>query len=215
MKNFFDYKAWVLDFDGTLFYQLPMRIFMAAWLGLYYLPRPNRWKEIFMLREYRRLREKLFAAESKNSHQLQLEKLSQRYNMSVQKILSIMQDWMTEKPKFLIKIFQRKKLIAAINSAKLRGITIVIYSDNPVSEKIKALDFTPDYAFWSDDDLIKCMKPNAAGLKNIVKLLNLNREEILYIGDRDDRDGLCAKNAGVDYCDVKKFVKILEADYNI
>ena len=126
-----------------------------------------------------------------------------------------MQDWMTEKPKFLIKTFQRKKLIAAINSAKLRGIKIVIYSDNPVSEKIKALDFTPDYAFWSDDDLIKCMKPNAAGLKNIIKLLKLNREEILYIGDRDDRDGLCAKNAGVYYCDVKKFVKILEADYNI
>ena len=215
MKNFFDYKAWVLDFDGTLFYQLPMRIFMAAWLGMYYLPRPNRWKEIFMLREYRRLREKLFAADSKNSHQLQLEKLSQRYNMSVQKISDIMQTWMTEKPKFLIKIFQRKKLIAAINSAKLRGITIVIYSDNPVSEKIKALDFTPDYAFWSDDDLIKCMKPNADGLKNIIKLLKLNREEILYIGDRDDRDGLCAENAGVDYCDVKKFVNLLEADYNI
>ena len=211
MKNFFDYKAWVLDFDGTLFYQLPMRIFMAAWLGLYYLPRPHRWKEIFMLREYRRLREKLFAAESENSHQLQLENLSQRYNMSVQEILAVMQDWMTEKPKFFIKIFQRKKLIAAINSAKLRGIKIVIYSDNPVSEKIKALDFTPDYAFWSDDDLIKCMKPDSSGLKNIIRLLNLKRAEILYIGDRDDRDGACAKSAGVDYCDVKEFVKIFKS----
>ncbi len=215
MKNFFDYKAWILDFDGTLFYQLPMRICMAAWLVLYYLPRPHRWKEIFMLREYRRLREKLFAADSKNSHQLQLENLSLRYNMSVQKILAVIQYWMTEKPKFFIKIFQRKKLIAAIQSAKLRGITIVIYSDNPVAEKIQALDFVPNFTFWSDDDLIKCMKPNADGLKNIVKLLNLNREEILYIGDRDDRDGLCAKNAGVDYCDVKKFVNLLEADYNI
>ena len=36
MKKIFDYKAWVLDFDGTLFYQLPMRVFMAAWLVLYY-----------------------------------------------------------------------------------------------------------------------------------------------------------------------------------
>ena len=119
--------------------------------------------------------------------------------MSVQKILAVMQDWMTEKPKIFIKKFQRKKLIAAINFAKIRGIKIVIYSDNPVSEKIKALDFVPDFAFWSDDDLIKCMKPNASGLKNIIKLLKFNREEILYIGDRNDRDGLCAKNAGVDY----------------
>ena len=215
MKNFFSYKAWVLDFDGTLFYQLPVRIFMAAWLGLYYLPRPHRWKELFMLRDYRRLREKLFAADSENSYQLQLENLSQRYNMSVKEILVVMQDWMIEKPKFFIKIFQRRKLIAAINSAKLRGVKIVIYSDNPVTEKVKALDFTPDYAFWSDDDLIKCMKPDSSGLKNIIRLLNLNRAEVLYIGDRDDRDGACAKSAGVDYCDVKKFVNLLEADYNI
>ena len=210
MKNFLSYKAWVLDFDGTLFYQLPVRIFMAAWLLLYYLPRPHRWKELFMLREYRRLRENLFASDSEDFYQRQLENLSQRYNMSVQEILYVVQTWMIEKPQIFIKTFQRKKLIAAIKSATLRGVTIVIYSDNPVAEKIKALDFTPDYAFWSDDDLIKCMKPNAAGLKNIIGLLKLNREEILYIGDRDDRDGVCAKNVGVDYCDVKKFVKILE-----
>ena len=209
MKKFLEYKAWVLDFDGTLFYQLPMRIFMAAWLVLYYFPRPHRWKEIFLLMEYRRLREKLFAADSENSHQLQLENLSTRYNMSVEKILSVMQTWMIEKPKVLIKIFQRKPLIEAVKAAKLRGVKIVIYSDNPVAEKIKALDFTPEYAFWSDDDLIKCMKPNPTGLKNIIGLLKLNREEILYIGDRDDRDGACAKNADVDYCDVKEFVKIL------
>ena len=214
MKKFFEYKAWILDFDGTLFYQLPLRISMAAWLVLYYMPRPHRWKELFMLREYRRLRENLLAADSADFYQRQLEILSQRYNMSVQEILDVVQMWMIEKPKIFIKTFQRKKLIAAIKSAKLRGVTIVIYSDNPVAEKIKALDFVPEYAFWSDDDLIKCMKPNPTGLKNIIGLLKLNREEILYIGDRDDRDGACAKNAGVDYCDVKKFVKILEGDSN-
>ena len=115
---------------------------------------------------------------------------------------------MIEKPQIFIKIFQRRKLIAAIKSAKLRGVTIVIYSDNPVAEKIKALYFVPDYAFWSDDDLIKCMKPNPKGLRNIIELLKLNREEILYIGDRDDRDGACAKSAGVDYCDVKEFMNV-------
>ena len=209
MKNFLDYKAWVIDFDGTLFYQLPVRICMAAWLLIYYLPRPLRWKELFILMDYRRVREKLFAADSKNFYELQLKNLSERYNVGVQEILKIVTSWTIEKPQFLIKKFQRKKLIAAIKFAQLRGVKIVIYSDNQVAEKIKALDFVPDYAFWSDDDLIKCMKPNADGLKNIIKLLKLNREDILYIGDRDDRDGVCAKNAAVDYCDVKEFVKIL------
>lgn len=215
MKNFLSYKAWIIDFDGTLFYQLPMRIFMAAWLLLYYLLSPHRWKELFMLLEYRRLREKLFAADSENSYQQQLENLSLRYDMSVQKILEVLQTWMTEKPKILIKKFQRKKLIAAIKSAQLRGIKIVIYSDNPVAEKVQSLDFVPEYAFWSDDDLIKCMKPNPKGLKNILKFFRLCPDEVLYIGDRDDRDGACAKSADVDYCDVKEFVKIFERADNV
>ena len=79
MKNFLDYKAWVIDFDGTLFYQLPVRIFMAAWLLIYYLPRPLRWKELFMLREYRRLREKLFATDSENFYQRQLESAYKKF----------------------------------------------------------------------------------------------------------------------------------------
>ena len=208
MKNFFGYKAWIFDFDGTLFNNLPVRIFMAIWLIIYYLPRPLKWKELFILRDYRRLREKLFAAEAENCHELQLKNLSERYKVSTQEIWNIINLWTIEKPKFLIKKFQRKKLIAAIKKFQAEGKIIVIYSDNPVAEKVKALDFVPNFYFWSDDDLIKCMKPNPQGLNNIVKFLKLDREEILYIGDRDDRDGACAKNAGVNYCDVKEFIKI-------
>lgn len=209
VRELSSYKAWILDFDGTLFNNLPVRIFMAAWLLIYYLPRPLRLKELFILMDYRRLREKLFAAEFENCHELQIKNLSERYKVSTQEILNIVNLWTIEKPRFLIKTFQRKKLIAAIKSAQLRGVKIVIYSDNPVAEKIKALDFVPDYAFWSDDALIKCMKPNPKGLKNILKFLRLRPDEVLYIGDRDDRDGDCAKNVGVDYCDVKKFIKFL------
>ena len=209
MKNFLDYKAWVIDFDGTFFYQLPVRIFMAAWLLIYYLPRPLHWKELFILMDYRRVREKLFAAESANFYELQLKNLSERYNVGVEEILKIVTSWTIEKPQFLIKKFQRKKLIAAIKFAQLRGVKIVIYSDNQVDEKIKALDFVPDYAFWSDDDLIKCMKPDSKGLNNILNFLCLKPAEVLYIGDRDDRDGICAKSAGVKYFDVREFTKNL------
>ena len=59
--------------------------------------------------------------------------------------------------------------------------------------------------FSADDDLIRCMKPDAHGLKKILSLENLKPAEVLYIGDRDDRDGICARLAGVDYLDVKNF----------
>ena len=49
------------------------------------------------------------------------------------------------------------------------------------------------------------MKPDSHGLENIINLLGFhkNKNEVLYIGDRYDRDGLCAKSAGINYIDVK------------
>ena len=85
------------------------------------------------------------------------------------------------------------------------GTKIIIYSDNPVKEKINAINFTPDYAFWSCDEMIHCMKPDSQGLINIINFLGLNKSEVLYIGDRYDKDGLCALGAGIDYLDVKNF----------
>ena len=84
---------------------------------------------------------------------------------------------------------------------------MIVYSDYPVNEKISAIDFTPEHTFYSNDELIKCMKPNPIGLKNILKSLNLKPDEVLYIGDRDDRDGLCAEAVGVEYLNVKNFSK--------
>ena len=52
---------------------------------------------------------------------------------------------------------------------------------------------------------VSCMKPDVCGLKKILSLQNLKPAEVLYIGDRDDRDGICARQAGVDYLDVKNF----------
>lgn len=89
----------------------------------------------------------------------------------------------------------------------VQGKSFVIYSDYPVKEKLSALGLCPDYSFWSDDGVINCMKPNSRGLEVIIFLLGTGRSEILYVGDRYDRDGLCASGAGIDYMDVRDFMK--------
>ena len=53
------------------------------------------------------------------------------------------------------------------------------------------------------------MKLDARDLRKILAEFGLNPAEVLYIGDRDDRDGICAKAAGVDYLDVKNFEELL------
>ncbi|MBR1396107.1 MAG: HAD family hydrolase [Selenomonadaceae bacterium] len=206
MKNkLSQYKTWILDFDGTLYHQLPLRICMAMMLIIYYIIRPFRINEVFIIRDYRRLREQLFATNSKDFHQQQLQFLSNKYKMPVDEIKQLIHLWLIEKPLPLIKMWQRKKLLSTIKNYQAQGVQMFVYSDNPVDEKIAALDFLPNKTFCSDDDIIHCMKPDSTGLKNILKSYNLNPREVLYIGDRDDRDKLCAEDAGVDYCDVSDF----------
>ena len=204
MKN---YKTWILDFDGTLYRQLPVQICMAIWLAGYYFFRPTRIKEIFILREWRRLREARFCAEKKNFRELQLEELVRHYEMPKDAVEKILQSWLIERPMKILHFFTRKKILNAAKFYQSRGVKMIVYSDNPVAEKLSAINFFPDKSFYADE--LNCMKPAAQGLRNILTEFGLNPAEVLYIGDRDDRDGICAKAACVDYLDVKKFEELL------
>lgn len=204
MKN---YKAWILDFDGTLTKQLPVRIVMALWLAGYYFFHPTRLKEIFILQAWRRLRENRFCAAEKNFYELQLAEVSRRYNLSAGSVEKILNAWLIERPLKILRFCTRKKILDAAKFYQRLGVKMIVYSDNPVREKLSAIDFLPDAAFSADE--IFCMKPDVHGLKKILAEFKLNPAEVIYIGDRDDRDGLCAKAAGTDYLDVKKFEESL------
>lgn len=198
------YKAIITDFDGTLYYQAPVRVLMALWLVIYYLVHPLRLRELLVIKNYRRLQEQRFMSGSRNFYHLQLREaaLKAHANINPEEIIKL---WMINRPLKFIKLFGRRKLIEKLKSCQKAGAKIIIYSDNPVKEKICAINFTPDYAFWSCDEIIHCMKPDSQGLINIIHFLGLNKSEVLYIGDRYDKDGLCAQGAGIDYLDVKNF----------
>ena len=205
------YKVWILDFDGTLYYQFPVRVMMGIWLTVYFFLHPLRIKEVFIIFEYRKLRENMFGAvlNDVNLSDMLIKKLSDKYNLETKDILNTVKSWLETKPCHFIHKWQRKKLIRAIQGYQKKGVQMVVYSDNPLSEKVKALSFTPDFSFDSDHELIKCLKPNTQGIDSIVKLLGEEKKKYLYIGDRDDRDGVCAKSAGIKYFDVNEFVKQL------
>jgi len=58
---------------------------------------------------------------------------------------------------------------------------------------------TVDYFFSADDAAIQCLKPDVQGLKNILRITGEAAESSLFIGDRYEKDGKCADNAGMDY----------------
>jgi FMN phosphatase YigB (HAD superfamily) len=75
-----------------------------------------------------------------------------------------------------------------------------VYSDYPLEEKLEALlPFKPDFAFSANDAEINCLKPNKKGLSHIVNVLKLPVEDIVFIGDRFEKDAVCAKQTGMDY----------------
>jgi FMN phosphatase YigB (HAD superfamily) len=167
--------------DGTLYHQFPVRACMAVSLAVYYIFRLNRLREVFEIKRFRR------AIESG----------------ALEPAEGVVKYWMEEAPLKYIKMFKNNKLLSFIENQKQRGAVIVVYSDHPVKEKCAAINLNADYTFCALDKQINCLKPDANGLKYIVNILNLDTKDIVYIGDRYKKDGLCAASGGIDYWQVK------------
>jgi len=56
-----------------------------------------------------------------------------------------------------------------------------------------------DFVFSATDTLINCLKPNPKGLTAILHQLSLSPKDCLFVGDRDEKDGLCARQVGMDF----------------
>jgi HAD superfamily hydrolase (TIGR01549 family) len=173
-----DYKALVLDMDGTLYYQLPVRICMAFELFLYYLIHLNKIKDLLALYRFRKSRE----------------------HGCLQETDAIIDYWVQTRPLKYIRLFRDKKLIEFVREFRDVGTLIVVYSDYPATEKINALSSLDiDFIFCATDVDIQCLKPDTKGLKHIIKIIGKPVKDVVFIGDRYEKDGKCAEGLDMDY----------------
>jgi len=180
-----DYKVIILDMDGTLYFQPPFRFCMAFSLAAYYAVHFWRLRELFLLREIRKSREKgQFHPSERNADE---------------KTRAVLAYWLYEYPLKYIWRFRDKKLISLVNGLKSGGAMIVVYSDYPADGKACAIGVDADRCYCADDGIVGCLKPNAAGLKNILHDIGADARDCLLIGDRYEKDGLCARGAGLDF----------------
>ena len=177
-KKLREYRLIILDMDGTLYYQMPLRLCMCIELMFYYAVHLRRITELFMLYRFRKTYESGVLEQGN----------------------SVIEYWMQERPLRYISRFRDNKLIYLIRRLREHGAKIAVYSDYPVQLKLTALpDLTADYVFFAADSAIQCLKPDLAGLNNILRITGETAENSLFIGDRYEKDGKCAENAGVDY----------------
>jgi FMN phosphatase YigB (HAD superfamily) len=195
-KKLSDYKVLVLDMDGTLYSQLPVRLCMALSLFVYYSVRPGKLKELSVLSEFRKLRERGGFTEWEDFEERQYLYLAEHFGMSTGSVKGLISQWMLERPLKYVRRFKNKRLISEIEALRRNGALVVVYSDYPVTDKLNAIGLRADHAFCAQDEIILCLKPCGKGLANIVGLMGVPAEDMLFIGDRYEKDGLCAASVG-------------------
>ena len=208
-----DIDACIVDMDGTLYFQGPVRIAMALRLGSFYLTHLFRIKELAALKLYREVREKEMFSGEDDFEGKQFEYVADKCGIDRERVEKTVSHWMHEVPLSLISKNRDEKLLSFLREEMRKGVKVIVYSDYPVSEKLKALEFSPDAGYYSADEIIGCMKPDPKGLINILEKYGLNKERVLFIGDRQEKDGECALKAGVTACILPRIRKKREAYY--
>ena len=193
----------IFDLDGTLYYQRGVQLVMGCQMLLYYIFHFWKWKELNLILDYRKIREK----NEKDVVEKQFKIMAEKYKMSVKQVEELVEKWMIEKPLKALKLFKDRKLSNLIENAKTNGIQVIIYSDYPTEDKLKIMGIKYDKAYDSTHQEIRTLKPDKKGLEYIIKSNGLNNKKILFIGDRDSKDGECARRCNVDYIILPKYFR--------
>ena len=179
IKRLSDYKTIILDLDGTLYYQKPVRLMMMLEMMI------NFWRlsDLLVVKKYRELYSMGYSE-------------SERFKQLPEGAPNIIKEWMIDRPLKYIKKFRDEVLLSILDGMKDSKRVFVVYSDYPVKEKLSVLNFSPDYAFSAED--VGCLKPDPSGLLQGLRSHNISTEECLVIGDRYEKDGILAEKMGVD-----------------
>jgi len=190
MSIFSNKRATILDLDGTLYYQMPVRLCMALLLALQcFLPSGLRTLRLILAAR------KLYEQSLGETERISV--LAERFHIGVEAVQTMINEWMVEKPLPFVRLFRDRRLIADMEWARQHGIMLIVLSDYPVAEKLTALGFRPDSAYSAQE--LGCLKPCPDGLLRVLKDLGLTPQDCLLIGDRVDKDGRLAENIGMDY----------------
>lgn len=194
-------QALIFDVDGTLYNQGKLRR-MMFWALLCHLVKKHRFiRDINVLHTFRKRREIL----SRDNDDLgclenrQYAEVAHELGRSVEEVRRVVNDWIFEKPlNYLTACIYPgvKDLFSLLRKNKLK---IVIFSDYPCRAKLKALGLYADAMVYATEKEVDRFKPHPKGLLFTAEKLGVPVRNCFFIGDRDDKDGECARRAGMPY----------------
>ena len=208
-------KAILFDLDGTLYDQTVMRQKMVKDLACFFLKAPIRGAQtLFVLYHFRKIREKMRTrpGENRNLNTLQYRLTAEKTGCQEGRVREIVVQWIHQHPlTHLIhcRYTGIQKVLATCVEKKLK---IGILSDYPARDKITALDLASYFELYlsSTDPEINAFKPDPAGILTACKIWCIEPNQLVYVGDRMDTDGVAARRANALFFQVNNHLRDLE-----
>ncbi len=196
-------RAVLLDLDGTLYHQRPLRWRMLLDLGLAPLTAGPRAaaRTLRHLRAFRHVREELrdLGCPAEPLEELQYSQTAERLGDEAQAVRETVLEWMHRRPLRHLPACRRAGLPAFLDAQRARGLELGVFSDYPAAEKLDALGVKDRFSLTlcATDPEINAFKPHPRGFERACELWDLQPQQVLYVGDRDEVDGAGAGAAGM------------------
>jgi FMN phosphatase YigB (HAD superfamily) len=194
----FEYRAWLIDLDGTLYRQRPVRAMLAIELVL--------WgrSAIKILHTFRREQEQLRLDQlpcDSDPFRVQIQRTAQRLGLAEACVSDVVEHWMFDRPGRWLRAYRRRFFLRLISSYQRHGGRTALVSDYPARRKLAAMGLG-EHVF---EQVIACgepggphgFKPMPVGLLMAAQRLQVPPADCLVIGDRWDVDGEAASRAGM------------------
>ncbi|MDJ0796359.1 MAG: HAD family hydrolase [Calothrix sp. MO_167.B12] len=192
-------KAVIFDVDGTLYNLKKMYGIVALEIARYYLQHPQKIREIKIITTFMEEREKHALDVVDDVENAQYEWAAKKSQTSPEKVRKIVEKWIFKIPLQHMYDCRRLEVLELFKNLIINGIPTGVFSDYPAEAKLAKLGLSPDCIVSATDKNVGRLKPDPKGLFIAAEILGVAVEDCLLIGDRNDKDGECARRAGMPY----------------
>lgn len=195
-------KGILLDLDGTLYNQLLLRFIMALCLAAICLIKPFEMsRKLKIIVSYRKAQEILRKSNHRkgDNYDQQIQLTCEKTGESLHYVEGAIKEWFENRPLSFLRLCMRRKAQSTLDLWWQKGLTLGVYSDYPVKNKISSMGLSKYFSIMvsgADKDIFG-FKPMTNGFNVAARKMGLAPSQILYIGDREDVDGVGASDSGM------------------